>query len=78
MSDFSIGDLSPEISQCGLSIDGPVANITLQREKVFNALNPELISELCALLDWCSERSVGTRGQLVDGDGEAFLRVIVL
>ncbi len=78
MSDFSIGDLSPEINQCGLSIDGPVANITLQREKVFNALNPELIGELCALLDWCSDRSVGMRGKLVDGGGEAFLRVIVL
>ena len=78
MSDFSIGDLSPEISHCELSIDGPVANITLQREKVFNALNPELIGELCSLLDWCRERSVGVRGQLVDGDGKLFLRVIVL
>ncbi len=78
MSDFSIENLLPEISQCGFIIDGPIANITLQREKVFNALNPELIGELCSLLDWCKERSVGVRGQLVDGEGNPFLRVIVL
>jgi len=78
MSNFLIGDLLPDTNHCSLSIDGSVANITLQREKVFNALNPELIDELIELLVWCKDRSVGGSEMLFDGDGKPFLRVIVL
>ncbi|MBT4058857.1 MAG: enoyl-CoA hydratase/isomerase family protein [Euryarchaeota archaeon] len=78
MIKFSIEELLPETGLCSLSIEGPIAYLTLQREDVFNALSPELIGELCDLLDWCTERSVGERGELNDGNGAPYLRVIVM
>ncbi len=78
MSNFSIGDSPPASSVCQLEILGCVANLTLTRSNVFNALSPELIDDLCEVLDWCKDRSVAMRGSLRDDDGSEFLRVIVL
>ena len=46
MSDFTIGDSVPETDFCDLSLQGPVAHLTIRREDVFNALSPELIDEV--------------------------------
>ena len=78
MSDFTIGDSVPETDFCDLSLQGPVAHLTIRREDVFNALSPELIDEVSDLLDWCRDRSVAERGALTDLDGGQYLRVIVL
>ncbi len=77
MSDFSIADSMPTTELCDLTISGAVGHLTLRREQVFNALDPQLIGEVCELLSWSSERSVAERGELLDLDVEPFLRVIV-
>lgn len=77
MSDFSIADSMPETTLCDLRVEGAVGHLTLRREQVFNALDPQLIDEVCELLDWSSERSAAERGELEDLAGERFLRVIV-
>ena len=78
MSNYAIGDLMPETSLCSLNVEGSVANLTLTREDVYNALNIELISEIISVLDWTRERSVGERGTLEDSTGASYLRVLVL
>jgi methylglutaconyl-CoA hydratase len=50
----------------------------LDREDKFNALNIQMITELCTLFDWTSERSVGTQGALADANGTPYLRTLVL
>jgi methylglutaconyl-CoA hydratase len=77
MSEFSIADSMPETALCELRVEGVVGHLTLRREQVFNALDPQLIDEVCELLDWSSERSAAERGELEDLAGERFLRVIV-
>jgi methylglutaconyl-CoA hydratase len=77
MSDFSIADSMPDTVLCDLRLDGAVGHLTMRREQVFNALNPQLIGEICDLLSWSGERSVAERGELEDLAGEPFLRVIV-
>jgi methylglutaconyl-CoA hydratase len=77
MSEFSIADSMPETALCELRVEGAVGHLTLRREQVFNALDPQLIDEVCELLDWSSERSAAERGELEDLAGERFLRVIV-
>jgi methylglutaconyl-CoA hydratase len=78
MSNYSIEDSMPETSLCSLKIEGAVAQLTLTREDVYNALNIQLISELISILDWTKERSVGERGTLLDSTDKQYLRVIVL
>tara|TARA_B110000967_G_scaffold207752_1_gene257911 strand:+ start:51 stop:899 length:849 start_codon:yes stop_codon:yes gene_type:complete len=53
-------------------------HIRLDREEKFNALNVQMITELCTLFDWTSERSVGVQGELADANGTPFLRTLVL
>ncbi len=77
MSDFSIADSMPETTLCELRVEGAVGHLTLRREQVFNALDPQLIDEVCELLDWSSERSAAERGELEDLAGERLLRVFV-
>ena len=40
------GDPQPETELCRLEVDGAVANVTLDRTDAFNALNPQLISDI--------------------------------
>ena len=68
----------PNTELCRLEVNGAVANITLQRTETFNALNDQIISELIELLEWTSERSVGSTGELVSEGGEPNIRVLVI
>ncbi len=61
-----------------LSIDGSTCSITLDREDKFNALNVQMITELCTAFDWTAQRSVGAQGHLTDENGTPFLRTIAL
>ena len=75
---FSMSDEVPTTELCDVSIQGPIARITMTRSEVFNALNVQLISELVELLKWTSERSAGQNNSIHYEDGLPFLRVIVL
>ena len=68
------GDAQPETELCRLEVDGAVANVTLDRTDAFNALNPQLISDISEILEWTSRRSVGTTGELHSSDGSPNLR----
>ena len=68
----------PETEFCRLEVDGAVANLTLDRTDVFNALNEQIIAEIAEILEWTSARSVGTTGDLLSADGSQNLRAIVI
>ena len=78
MSKISIGDSLPQTSLAILDVAGPVAHLTMRRDDVFNALNPQLIDDITQLLEWTRDRSVAEQGSLTDGSGAPFLRVVVL
>ena len=63
------GDPQPETELCRLEVDGAVANVALDRTDAFNALNPQLISDISEILEWTSRRSVGATGELRSPDG---------
>ena len=71
-------DPIPETELCRLDVDGAVANLTLDRTDVFNALNKQIISEMAEILEWTAERSVGTTGDLLSDDGSPNLRALVI
>ena len=68
----------PETELCRLELDGVVANLTLDRTDVFNALNEQIISEMAEVLEWTAERSVGKAGELNSADGSPNLRALVI
>ena len=68
----------PETELCGLELDGAVANLTLDRTDVFNALNAQIISEMAEVLEWAAERSVGNTGELLSAEGSPNLRALVI
>jgi len=68
----------PETGLCRLELDGAVANLTLDRTDVFNALNEQIISEIAHILEWTSERSVSKTGELFSSDGTPNLRALVI
>jgi methylglutaconyl-CoA hydratase len=70
-------DNPPQTELVALDIEGPICRITLNRESKYNAMNVQMITELCDLFDWTAQRSVGTTGSLVDEDGNQYLRIIV-
>ena len=72
------GEAQPETELCRLEVDGAVANVTLDRTDAFNALNPQLISDISEILEWTSRRSVGTTGELHSPDGAPNLRALVI
>jgi len=76
--DLKITDYKPETNYCTMTIEGPVATITLNRKEVYNALNEDLINELIQLLIWTKERSVGENNDLQDSNGDQYLRILVL
>ena len=71
-------DPVPETDLCRLELDGAVANLTLDRTDVFNALNEQIISEIAHILEWTSERSVSKTGELLSSDGTPNLRALVI
>ncbi len=70
-------DNPPKTELVTLDIEGPICRITLNRESKYNAMNVQMITELCDLFDWTAQRSVGATGNLVDEDGNQYLRIIV-
>ena len=71
-------DTPPPTELVTIEIQGSGCHIKLDREDKFNALNVQMITELCALFEWTAERSVGTQGELVDSKGTSYLRTLVL
>ena len=71
-------DPIPETDLCRLELDGAVANLTLDRTDVFNALNEQIISEMADVLEWTAERSVGRTGELLSPDGSQNIRALVI
>ena len=70
-------DNHPQTELVAINIEGPICHITLNRESKYNAMNVQMITELCDLFDWTSQRSVGATGSLVDEVGNQYLRIIV-
>lgn len=70
-------DNPPQTELVAINIEGPICRITLNRESKYNAMNVQMITELCDLFDWTAQRSVGATGSLVDADGNQYLRIIV-
>ena len=68
----------PSTELVSVSIDGPICYITLNRADKYNAMNVQMITELCELFEWTALRSVGKTGELTDESGSPYLRVIVL
>lgn len=68
----------PSTDLVKLTIEGSRANIHLNREEKFNALNVQMITELCDLLDWTADRSAGRLDALHDDNGQPYLRSLVL
>jgi methylglutaconyl-CoA hydratase len=68
----------PSTDLVKLTIEGSRANIHLNREEKFNALNVQMITELCDLLDWTAERSAGRLDALHYDNGQPYLRSLVL
>ena len=68
----------PQTELVTMTLDGSRANLRLNREDKFNALNVQLITELCDLLDWTAARSAGNLDTLHDENGAPYLRSIVL
>ncbi len=68
----------PVYENIALSLDGPVASITLSREEKYNAMNISLIKDLVDAIDWTSSMSVGSQGKLYDEEGNPYLRIVVL
>lgn len=67
----------PNFDLVKLEIDGPVASIKINRPEKYNALNVQLITELCDAFEWTSKRSAGAVDSLKDSNGNDYLRVVV-
>jgi methylglutaconyl-CoA hydratase len=68
----------PQTELVSMTIEGSRANLRLNREDKFNALNVQLITELCDLLDWTAARSAGRLDALHDSNNTPYLRTLVL
>jgi methylglutaconyl-CoA hydratase len=71
-------DAPPATELVSIEINDSECHIKLDREDKFNALNVQMITELCTLFDWTAQRSVGIQGELTDSAGSPFLRTLVL
>lgn len=71
-------DAPPVTELVSIEINDSECHIKLDREDKFNALNVQMITELCTLFDWTAQRSVGIQGELTDSAGSPFLRTLVL
>ncbi|MEC8266085.1 MAG: hypothetical protein VXZ95_01180, partial [Candidatus Thermoplasmatota archaeon] len=67
----------PVCKHLQLEVEGAVLKVGLSRESVYNALNTEMITELCEVFEWSASRSAGPAGALEDADGPLF-RLLVL
>ncbi len=68
----------PQTELVKVQIEGPTCQITLNREEKFNALNVQMISELCEIFEWTAKRSAGSLNHLHDDDGKEYLRTLII
>ena len=68
----------PQTELISLEISGSGCHVMLNRENKYNALNVQMITELCEILQWTAQRSAGVLDSLVDEDGQKFLRTLVI
>jgi 2-(1,2-epoxy-1,2-dihydrophenyl)acetyl-CoA isomerase len=61
----------PELNTLRIEIDGEIGTLTLDRPEAFNAMDPELISELPIALAWFADRAP-IRALILTGAGPAF------
>ena len=73
-----IMDNPPPTELISVEIRDSNCHITLDREEKFNALNIQMITELCQIFAWTAERSVGRQRELFDSQGTPYLRTLVL
>ena len=73
-----IMDNPPPTELISVEIRDSKCHITLDREEKFNALNIQMITELCQIFAWTAERSVGRQRELFDSQGTPYLRTLVL
>ena len=73
-----IMDNPPPTELISVEIRDSNCHITLDREEKFNALNIQMITELCQIFAWTAERSVGRQGELFDSQGTPYLRTLVI
>ena len=68
----------PQTELVELQIEGSTCYVTLNRQDKFNALNVQMISELCEIFEWTSKRSAGRNNILQDSDGKEYLRTLII
>ena len=68
----------PQTELVELQIEGSTCYVTLNRQDKFNALNVQMISELCEIFEWTSKRSAGRNNILHDSDGQEYLRTLII
>ena len=68
----------PQTELVELQIEGSTCYVTLNRQDKFNALNVQMISELCEIFEWTSKRSAGRNNILEDSDGKEYLRTLII
>jgi 2-(1,2-epoxy-1,2-dihydrophenyl)acetyl-CoA isomerase len=61
----------PDLNTMRIEIDGEVGTLTLNRPESFNAMSPEMISELPVAFGWLAD-SAGLRALIITGEGAAF------
>lgn len=78
MNDLPIMADLPATEFVAVEIAGARAHLKLSRAEKYNAMNDQMIDELCQILRWTAERSVGQVGELSDSNGNPYLRVLVI
>lgn len=68
----------PQTELVKMEISGSTCHITLDREEKYNALNVQMITELCTIFDWTAKRSAGAVDSLHDSNGNQYLRTLII
>jgi 2-(1,2-epoxy-1,2-dihydrophenyl)acetyl-CoA isomerase len=61
----------PALNTMRLEIDGEIGTLVLNRPEFFNAMSPEMISELPVVFGWLAD-TAGLRALIITGEGAAF------
>jgi len=61
----------PALKTMRLEIDGEIGTLVLNRPEFFNAMSPEMISELPVIFGWLAD-SADLRALIITGEGAAF------
>jgi 2-(1,2-epoxy-1,2-dihydrophenyl)acetyl-CoA isomerase len=61
----------PDLNTMRIEVDGEIGTLTLDRPEAFNAMSPEMISELPVAFGWLADRS-SLRALIITGEGPAF------